>query len=848
MKKWFLVFLILGLRTFAQTVPVSTSLTDGTGNTVPGSYLHFALWNCGQNIPSVSGAGAIVQTAFDLKQPAGGGAITGNVIANDKINCGGTTASTRWLVTPISRIGQPITSAARFNICSSAAVGETCAQPSGPGSVFDLAVAQPDNPIPPPAPWVAILGNPSNAQSIVQPALGTGATITVTESGGAVNACHVGAGGTGYQSPPAVLLSGGGGLGALVYPSVSGGAVVSCAVLSGGSGYTSNPTASVVGGTSLAITGVLDLSNSTVIFPSMVSGSPAGPSNAAQYQCSGALCGSANFTWNDSTHHLAATNVDISGALSVTSGGSISALSALNNELYAGSSSYSTIASANTAVISLGGGKIFSPTNHNETSTSELDIGDTTHPVHLHFNPNSLFTSNLTAPGSGIHEGTDSRISGEGVAIPAIAGSASDNTTSLLSNTNGSEYFQFDHFRATTASGAAYSAAAFEIEGGFIPSYIDNVNWDCNDTSGKCVHFTTISGGVGSEKAGDYSIMQSWMSCGFTTNCVPVTFDTAAGGNMENISLFNVSTERPGLGKNVVSVDGTGGTINNLNFIAHRFEGDNGLIGDTTPLLNLNALNGSANMIYPWFAGNCTPGCNPPWVNISGSLNQFTMLGAASFSAGGVTNAADGGRTISGQDYIPYYFYSASGNQGVIAVSPQVYSSPGNTDLNLHINSGGSSGGSSHTTNLFFDDQNVSQWNLQKPSSNLIQLLDSVNNLARMVFIANGSTIIGSGNGANPVTINQKTNAGTGGLQVYSGGATPARDGRLCYVGICRGSLHYYGDVDYGLRRRKLHGAMQRSISNFWSSRQRRHYGSNCGIRYFPNRSCDSRSSTIYEH
>jgi len=243
---------------------------------------------------------------------------------------------------------------------------------------------------------------------------------------------------------------------------------------------------------------------------------------------------------------------------------------------------------------------------------------------------------------------------------------------------------------------------------------------------------------------------------------------------MENISLFNVSTERPGLGKNVVSVDGTGGTINNLNFIAHRFEGDNGLIGDTTPLLNLNALNGSANMIYPWFAGNCTPGCNPPWVNISGSLNQFTMLGAASFSAGGVTNAADGGRTISGQDYIPYYFYSASGNQGVIAVSPQVYSSPGNTDLNLHINSGGSSGGSSHTTNLFFDDQNVSQWNLQKPSSNLIQLLDSVNNLARMVFIANGSTIIGSGNGANPVTINQKTNAGTGGLQVYSGGATPA--------------------------------------------------------------------------
>jgi len=551
----------------------------------------------------------------------------------------------------------------------------------------------------------------------------------------------------------------------------------------------------VVGGTSLIITGVLDLSGASVIYPNNITGAPTGPANSAQYQCAGALCGSANFVWNNSTQHLSATNIDVPGVVGVTGGGTIAALASLNNSLYAGSSSYSTVAAANTAAIGLGGATVSSPTGHNETSTSELDIGDSTHAVHLHFNPNSLFTSNLTAPGSGVHEGTDSRISGEGVAIPAITGSANDNTTSLLSNTNGSEYFQFDHFRATTASGAAYSAAAFEIEGGFIPSYIDNVNWDCNDTSGKCVHFTTISGGVGSEKAGDYSIMQSWMSCGFTTNCVPVTFDTAAGGNMENISLFNVSTERPGLGKNVVSVDGTGGTINNLNFIAHRFEGDNGLIGDTTPLLNLNALNGSANMIYPWFAGNCTPGCNPPWVNIAGSMNQFTMIGAASFSAGGVTNAADGGRTISGQDYIPYYFYSASGNQGVIAVSPQIYSSPGNTDLNIHFNSGGSSGGSSHTTNLFFDDQGGAQWNLQKPSSDALQILDSANNLARFVLIPNSSTIIAAGNGANAVTINQKNNSGTGGLAIYNGEASSTLvdtidgTGQMIQTGVAFASL-----------------------------------------------------------
>lgn len=124
---------------------------------------------------------------------------------------------------------------------------------------------------------VYIFGNPTGNQTITQPAGGSGGMATLGVSGGAVNSCTVTAGGSGYPSPPGMVLSGGGGTGAVVFATITGGALSGCSVAYGGSGYTSSPTVNVVGGTSLAIAGLLDLSNSTVIegpntFPSLFGG------------------------------------------------------------------------------------------------------------------------------------------------------------------------------------------------------------------------------------------------------------------------------------------------------------------------------------------------------------------------------------------------------------------------------------------------------------------------------------------------------------------------------------------------------------------------------------------------
>jgi len=168
-KKLLLLFCIFAGHAFAQTVPVSANLTNGSGAIVPGAYLHFALWNCGVNVPSVSGTGSIVQSAFDMKQPSGGGTITGVILANDQILCGGI-ASTRWLVTPMSPQGQPITNAQRYNICSASALRQSCSQPTGAGGTFDPSTAQSDTAIAPSPGWSMIFGNPSASQTITQPA------------------------------------------------------------------------------------------------------------------------------------------------------------------------------------------------------------------------------------------------------------------------------------------------------------------------------------------------------------------------------------------------------------------------------------------------------------------------------------------------------------------------------------------------------------------------------------------------------------------------------------------------------------------------------------------------------
>jgi YHYH protein len=82
----------------------------------------------------------------------------------------------------------------------------------------------------------------------------TGAAGVATISGGAVTLVTVSAGGSLYQSPPAVTFTGGGGSGASATAVVSGGVVAGVTMVSGGLGYTSAP-AVTIGGVRRMISG-----------------------------------------------------------------------------------------------------------------------------------------------------------------------------------------------------------------------------------------------------------------------------------------------------------------------------------------------------------------------------------------------------------------------------------------------------------------------------------------------------------------------------------------------------------------------------------------------------------------
>ncbi len=181
--RFFALLFLLSSSALAQTVAVSATLTDGQGNPVPGAYLHFELYNCGTNFPTVTGPGiAIVQKSFDL-QPNSAGVIGGVVEPNDLIKCGNV-SSTLWTVQLMASGASPLNAALRYNICSSTETGPTCAQAGGPGAVFNPATAQPAqisgslvNYIPGPPGYILLLSNAPNSQTWVQPP-GTAATFT----------------------------------------------------------------------------------------------------------------------------------------------------------------------------------------------------------------------------------------------------------------------------------------------------------------------------------------------------------------------------------------------------------------------------------------------------------------------------------------------------------------------------------------------------------------------------------------------------------------------------------------------------------------------------------------------
>ncbi len=73
----------------------------------------------------------------------------------------------------------------------------------------------------------------------------------------------------------------------------------------------------------------------------------------------------------------------------------------------------------------------------------------------------------------------------------------------------------------------------------------------------------------------------------------------------------------------------------------------------------------------------------------------------------------------------------------------------------------------------------VAQWKLKKDGSNFLRLSDAVNNLDRLVLFQNGNTNLNAGAGGNAIAVNSTANSGTGGLLVYSGGATPAQVAKI---------------------------------------------------------------------
>lgn len=157
----FLAVLLYSLGASAQFVTVNAQLIDGTGSLSPTSFLRFSLYNCGSNLPVYSAGNLVmIKKQFDLK-PGANGQITGLVVPNDKILCGGV-ASTLWTITPMKDALTPIQPAQMYDILSS-------------NGIFNLATAMPTNPALAPPGFQIIFGNPTQSQTISQP---TGTTMT----------------------------------------------------------------------------------------------------------------------------------------------------------------------------------------------------------------------------------------------------------------------------------------------------------------------------------------------------------------------------------------------------------------------------------------------------------------------------------------------------------------------------------------------------------------------------------------------------------------------------------------------------------------------------------------------
>lgn len=95
-----------------------------------------------------------------------------------------------------------------------------------------------------------------------------------------------------------------------------------------------------------------------------------------------------------------------------------------------------------------------------------------------------------------------------------------------------------------------------------------------------------------------------------------------------------------------------------------------------------------------------------------------------------------------------------------------------NNQMVVQLDSGASS---TEETHIQFLDQGVSQWLIRKSNGNGFTIQDDTVPFGTLVFTHNSVTNLNAGAGSGAVILNQTPNAGTGGLAIYSGGASPLK-------------------------------------------------------------------------
>jgi hypothetical protein len=101
-----LAALLFARPLFSQFTPISTTipltghLGDPSSGVPPGMSVKFELYGCGANTPKIVGSFSLIKQNFTVT-PDLNGLISGRIVPNDSISCGGVLATTRYNVTTL---------------------------------------------------------------------------------------------------------------------------------------------------------------------------------------------------------------------------------------------------------------------------------------------------------------------------------------------------------------------------------------------------------------------------------------------------------------------------------------------------------------------------------------------------------------------------------------------------------------------------------------------------------------------------------------------------------------------------------------------------------------------------